>query len=50
MRFWHIVKDSEGIIREQYIFNDNKRRFTMECLEHILKGCYEILPQGNYNE
>ena len=50
MRFWHIVKDSEGLVREQYIYSNNKKRFSMECLQQILKGAYEILPQGNYNE
>ncbi len=45
MRFWHIVEDSEGIIREQYICNNNKKRFSLECLGEILKGNYKIIPQ-----
>ena len=44
MRFWHLVKDSEGLIREQHICNDNKRRLSLECLEQILNGTYEICP------
>lgn len=50
MRFWHIVKDNEGLVREQYISGNNKKRFSMECLQQILKGTYEIFPQGNYDE
>ena len=46
MRFWHTVKDREGIIREQHICNDNKSRFSLECLETILKGSYDIIPQS----
>ena len=45
MKFWHIVEDSKGIIREQHICNDNKKRFSLECLETILKGSYKIIPQ-----
>ena len=50
MRFWHLVKDNEGIIREQSIYNDNKKRFSLECLETALKGSYEIIPQLDYND
>jgi hypothetical protein len=50
MRFWHIVKDNEGLIREQYICGCDKKKFSMECLEQILGGTYEIFPQGNYSE
>ncbi len=49
MRFWHIVKDSEGLIREQNINGSNKAKFSMECLATILKGTYEIIPQ-EYND
>lgn len=45
MKFWHIVEDSKGTIREQNIYNDNKKRFSLECLETVLKGSYKIIPQ-----
>lgn len=44
MRFWHTVEDSEGVIKEMHIHNDNKRRLSLECLEEILKGNYKITP------
>lgn len=45
MKFWHIVEDSKGTIKEQHIYNDNKKRFSLECLEIALKGSYKIIPQ-----
>ena len=49
MKFWHIVEDSKGTIREQHIYNDNKKRFSLECLETVLKGSYKIIPQKIQN-
>lgn len=45
MRYYHIVEDSEGTIKEQILCNDDKRRFSLECLETILKGKYKIISQ-----
>jgi len=47
MRFWHIVKDEEGLIIEQHLCNTDKRRFSLDCLEQIIKGKYDIIPQPN---
>lgn len=45
MRFWHIVKDSEGTIKEQFLVGNNNRRLSLECSAEILKGSYEVIPQ-----
>ena len=45
MRFWHIVKDEEGMIREQFITGNSNRRFSLECSAEILKGTYDVIPQ-----
>jgi hypothetical protein len=47
MRYYHLVKDSEGLIIEQHLCNTDKKRFSLECLEQITKGKYEIVPQSN---
>ena len=43
IRFWHIVKDREGLIREQYIYSSSTKKLSLECLEIILNGTYEVI-------
>lgn len=47
MRYYHIIKDSKGSIKEQQLCNDDKSRFSLECLKTVLNGTYEIIPQPN---
>lgn len=45
MRFWHIVKDAEGTIKEQYLVSNDQSRLSLECNAQILNGTYEIIAQ-----
>ena len=49
MRFWHIVKDEEGLIREQFLAGNSNSRFSLECLAEILNGTYEVFSQSYDN-
>ncbi len=44
MRFWHIVTDSKGEVKEQHLCGNNKRKLSLEFLQEILKGDYKIIP------
>lgn len=45
MRFYHVIKNSEGVTIEENLCDDNKKRFSMECLQTAVSGEYLIIPQ-----
>ena len=47
MRYYHVIKDSKGTILEENLCDDNKKRFSMECLQIAVNGEYLIIPQKN---
>ena len=44
MRFWHIVKDEDGQIKEQYLVGNSRRRLSLEVNAEALCGTYDVTP------
>ena len=49
MKFWHIVKDSKGIVRESFIVSNSNKRYSLICSAEILGGTYEVITQHEIN-
>tara|TARA_B100000767_G_C19255426_1_gene324986 strand:- start:130 stop:273 length:144 start_codon:yes stop_codon:yes gene_type:complete len=47
MRFWHIVKDENGQITEQYLVGNSNRRLSLEIGAEMLSGTYDVIPTEN---
>ena len=44
MRFWHIVTDNEGTVKESYLVGNSERRLSLELSAELLNGNYEVYP------
>ena len=46
MRFWHIVLNQENEVEDQLLLSTEKKQLSLECLEEIIGGKYEIHPSS----
>jgi len=49
MKFWHIVKDSKGLVVESYLVSNSDKRYSLVCSAEVFKGTYEVIPQPEVN-
>ncbi len=45
MKYWHVVTDSNGLVKEQIKSISNNSKLSLECLSKVIKGDYKIIEQ-----